>query len=220
MTNAQVRFKIDNTPAQAYINNQGGTKSVGLCNQAQELWKWYLLHQTIVSAEHLPGIHNRDADQASRIFNDRTEWMISPHLLREALSLLAVNPSIDMFASNLNNQFPIFCSWKPDPDTWKIGAFSFPWIQKGLSPCFPIILPGGKSSSKNHTRQVSQPSSCDTLVVFSTMVSTSEKFSHYTATISEGNKTDFSPSSLRGSPPLMEAAEASCMGCLRRQKKS
>ena len=37
MTNANVRFKIDNTPAQAYINHQGGTKSVGLCNQAQEL---------------------------------------------------------------------------------------------------------------------------------------------------------------------------------------
>ena len=126
--------------------------------------------------------------------------MISPYLLREALSLLAVNPSIDLFASRLNKQFPIFCSWKPDPDAWKIDAFSFP------------------SSSKSHTRQVSEPSSCDTLVAFSTMVSPSEKFSHYTATISEGNKTDFSPSSLRGSPPLMETAEASCMGCLRRQK--
>ena len=84
--------------------------------------------------------------------------------------------------------------------------------------CFPTILPGGKSSSKSHTRQVSEPSSCDTLVAFSTMVSPSEKLSHYTVTISEGTKTDFSPSSLRGSPPLMEVAEASCMGCLRRQK--
>ena len=37
MTNARVRFKIDNIPAQAYINHQGGTKFVGLCNQAQEL---------------------------------------------------------------------------------------------------------------------------------------------------------------------------------------
>ena len=31
----------------------------------------------IVSAEHLPGIHNRNADQASRIFNDRTYVHIS-----------------------------------------------------------------------------------------------------------------------------------------------
>ena len=97
MTNAHVRLKIDTTPAQAYINHHGGTKSVSLCKQAQELWKWCLLHQTMVSAEHLPGIHNQDADQASRIFNDRTEWMISPHLLRESLSLLEVNPSIDLF---------------------------------------------------------------------------------------------------------------------------
>ena len=142
MTNAHVRLKIDNTPAQAYINHQGGTKSVGLCNQAQKLWKWCLLHQTIVSAEHLPGIHSRDADQASRIFNDRTEWMISPHLLREALSLLAVNPSIDLVASRLNKQFPIFCSWKQDPNAWKIDAFSFPWIQKGLYAFPPFCLVG------------------------------------------------------------------------------
>ena len=143
MTNAHVRLKIDNTPAQAYINHRGGgggTKSVGLCNQAQELWKWYLLHQTIVSAEHLPGIHNRDAEQVSRIFNDRTELMISPHLLREALSLLAVNPSIHLFASRLNKQFPIFFSWKPDPDAWKIDAFSFPWIQKGPYAFPPFCL--------------------------------------------------------------------------------
>ena len=74
-----------------------------------------------------------------------------------------------------------------------------------------------ESSSKSHNLE-SEPSSCDTLVAFSTMVSPSEGFSHYTATISEGNRKDFSPSSLRGSQPLMETAEASCMGCLRRQK--
>ena len=158
--------------------SSGGTKSVDLCNQAQELWKWCLLHQTIVSAEHLPGIHNRDADQASRIFNDRTEWLISPHLLREALSLLAVKPSTDLFTSRLNKQFPIFCSWKPDPDAWKIDAFSFPWIQKGLY-AFPPFCLVGKVLAK---------------VIQDTMVSHSEGFSHYTATISEGNRNDFSPS--------------------------
>ena len=46
------------------------------------------------------------------------------------------------------------------------------------------------------------------------MVFSYEGFSHYTATISEGNKKD----SLRGSPSIMETAEAGCMGCLRKQK--
>ena len=129
MTNAHVRFKIDNTPAQAYINHQGGTKSVGLLQSSLGALEVVFASSDIVSAEHLPGIHNQDADQASCIFSDRTEWMTSP-LLREALSLLAVNSSTDLFASRLNKQFPVFCSWKPHPDAWKIDAFSFPWIKK------------------------------------------------------------------------------------------
>ena len=84
--------------------------------------------------------------------------------------------------------------------------------------CFATILPGAERSSKSHTRQNSEPSSCDTFMAFSIMVSSSEGFSHYTSTISEGNKKDFDPSSLRGSPTLMETAEAGCLGCLRRQK--
>ena len=98
------------------------------------------------------------------------------------------------------------------------------WLQfsmdTGRPLCFPTILSGGKSSSKSHTRQNSEPSSCDTLVDFSTMVSSSEGFSHYTTTISEGNRKDFSPSSLRGSrsPPLMETAETGRMVYLRKQK--
>ena len=61
--------------------------------------------------------------------------------------------------------------------------------------CFPTILSGAKSSSKSHTRQILEPSSCDPLVAFSTMVVSSKGFSHYTAKISEGNKKDFCPSS-------------------------
>ena len=160
-------------------------------------------------ADHLPGIHNRNAGQALRIFIDRTEWMISPHLIREALSLPAINPSINLFASSLNEQFPIFFNWSPDPDAWKKDAFNFPRITE-RPLCFPTILSGGKSSSKSHTRQGLEPSYCDTLVAFSTMVSSSEGSSHYRATIPEGNNKDFSPSSLRGSPSLMETAETGC----------
>ena len=160
-----------------------------------------------------------DADQASRIFNDRTEWVISPHLLRKALPLLAVNPSIDLFDSRLNKQFPPFCSWKPDPDAWKIDAFSFPWIQKGLY-AFPPFCLVGKVLAK-----VIQDRTLNLVLVtpwwpsqpwFSLLKGT---FNHYTATISKRNKKDFSLSSLRGSPPLMETAEAGCMGCFRKPKK-
>ena len=188
MTIAHVRFKINNTPAQAYMNHQGGAKSMGLCNQAQELWKWCLLHQTIFSAEHLPGIHNRDADQASRIFNDRTEWMITSHLLREALSLLAVNPSIDLFDCSSEQTVSNLLQLETISRCIEDRCLQCP-MDTERPLFFPTILLGGKSSNKSHTRQVSEPSSCDTLVAFSTMVSPSAKFSHHTATIPEGNKT-------------------------------
>ena len=141
MTNAHVRLKIDNTSAQAYISHQGGTKSVCLCNQAQEVWKWCLLHQTIVSAEHLPGIHNWDADQVSRIFNDRTEWMIRPHLLRETLSLLAVKPSIDLLASCLNKQFSNLLQLETRSRSMEDRCLQFLMDTEGPL-CFPTILPG------------------------------------------------------------------------------
>ena len=127
--------------------------------------------------------------------------MISPHLLRETLSLLAVKPSIDLFASSLNKQFSKLLQLQTRSRRMEDRCLQFPMDTEGPL-CFPTILPGGKSSGKSHTRQVSEPSSCDTLVAFSTIVSPSEGFSHYTATISEGNKKDFSPYSLRGSPPL------------------
>ena len=139
MTNAHVRLKIDNTSAQAYISHQ---TSVCLCNQAQEVWKWCLLHQTIVSAEHLPGIHNWDADQVSRIFNDRTEWMIRPHLLRET-SLLAVKPSIDLLASRLNKQFSNLLQLETRSRRMEDRCLQFPMDTEGPL-CFPTILPGGE----------------------------------------------------------------------------
>ena len=116
MTNAHMRFKIDNTYAQVYINHQGG-QNLWVCAVKLRSFGMVSALSNNSLSRASPRIHSQDADQASRIFNDRTEWMISPHLLRETLSLLVVNPSIDLFASRLNKQFPIFCSWKPDPDT-------------------------------------------------------------------------------------------------------
>ena len=65
-------------------------------------------------------------------------------------------------------------------------------------PCFATILSGGVSSSKSHSKQDSELSSCDASVAISTTVSSSEGFSHFKARISETNEKSLSPSSLRG----------------------
>ena len=149
MTNAHVRFKIDNTPAQAYISHQGGTKSVGLCSQAQELWKWCLLHQIIVSTEHLPGIHNRDADQASRIFNDLTDWMISPHLLREGLSnITSRKPTNKPVCFSSEQTVSNLLQLETRSRCMEDRCLQFP-MDTERPLCFLTILSGGKSSSKS-----------------------------------------------------------------------
>ena len=147
MTNAHGRLKIGNTPAQAYINHQGGTKSVCLCSQAQELWKWCLLHQTIVSAEHLPGVHMK--------LGCRPSVTHFPRLHRVDDKSTSPQRNIIITSSKTINR-PV-CFWSEQtvfqsfavavhscnlPDAWKIDAFSFPWIQKGLCAFLPFCLVG------------------------------------------------------------------------------
>ena len=78
-----------------------------------------------LTAAHIPGSSDCRADIESRDFrSEDTEWMIDPTLLGKALDALNFKPQIDLFASRLNRQFPIYCSFKPDPDASYIDAFT------------------------------------------------------------------------------------------------
>ena len=97
------------------------------CNSiAVQIWEFYLLHNIIwLTAAHIPGSSNCITDKESRDFrSEDTEWMIDPTLLGKALDALNFKPQIDLFASRLNRQFPIYCSFKPDPDASYIDAFT------------------------------------------------------------------------------------------------
>ena len=73
------------------------------------------IHQQIwLSAAHLPGCKNTDADLASRHFNDQTEWMFDRRIFEQVATKFGC-PTIDLFASRLNNQYPNYASWRPDP---------------------------------------------------------------------------------------------------------
>jgi len=58
--------------------------------------------------------------------------MIHPTLLRNALATLDVKPETDLFASRLNRQFPIYCSFRPDPGASCIDAFTISWTEKNF----------------------------------------------------------------------------------------
>jgi len=56
------------------------------------------------------------ADGKSRHFHSQdTEWMLNPEPLTGALKTLNFEPEIDLFASRLNKQLLVYCSYRPDP---------------------------------------------------------------------------------------------------------
>ena len=74
--NKRIRILSDNTTTVCYINNMGGSKSRARNNIAQKIWQFALERNNYLSSAHLPGKQNMSADRESRVFNDRTEWML------------------------------------------------------------------------------------------------------------------------------------------------
>ena len=98
-----IRVECDNTTAVCYINNMGGTKSNNCNAITKQIWEYCIEHRIWLSAAHLPGCKNIDADFASWQFNDRTEWMLDSRIFEQVTSKFG-KPSIDLFASRLNKQ--------------------------------------------------------------------------------------------------------------------
>ena len=109
-----VRVMSDNITAVSYVNNKGRIKSE-FCNEiAKELWVWCTSQNMWISAAHIPGTQNTEADTFSRNFSEAIEWKLSTHLFQKVSSMFG-NPTLDLFASPINHQIDRCISWKPDP---------------------------------------------------------------------------------------------------------
>ena len=93
---------------------------------AQQIWEWCSDRSIWITASYLPGSQNVDADFMSRKFNDNIEWMLNRDIFSEIVQRFG-KPDIDLFASRINTQLPVYVSWKPDPSAWAIDAFSLDW---------------------------------------------------------------------------------------------
>ncbi len=81
--NKHVQAYMDNSTAVAYINSMGGTRSPECNELAREIWQWCIVNNVWVSAAHIPGSTNVEADRESRQFNDNIEWMLNPKIFLE-----------------------------------------------------------------------------------------------------------------------------------------
>jgi hypothetical protein len=138
-SSCHVQLQLDNSTAVAYINNMGGTRSIELNKLTKEIWEWCIQHSIWLSAVHIPGISNIDADHQSHHFHDKHEYMLNTSVF---LTILNQYPdlNIDLFASRLNHQLPHYASWKPDPGCSVVDAFSINWNTKKFYAFPPFSL--------------------------------------------------------------------------------
>ena len=145
MKNKHILIKSDNTTAVAYLNNQGG-RIFKLNVLANEVWSWAQQTHNFITAEYLPGEENFRADKISRTMQSNIEWSLDQEIFTEITKEFG-DPSIDLFASRLNNKKPDYFSWKPDPHAKNTNAFLQKWGTK-LAYAFPPFNQIGKTIQK------------------------------------------------------------------------
>ena len=140
LSDVHIQFELDNVTAVPYVNQMGGSKSIACDVLAHKIWSWCIARSIWLSAVHIPGCTNVEANSLSRNCYPDHEWQLNRVIFQK---LRAVFPalSIDLFASMLNAQLPWYVSWNPDPHATFVDAFSIPWTGKCFYafPLFSLI---------------------------------------------------------------------------------
>jgi hypothetical protein len=136
VSNTHILIKSDNQTTVVGINKQGSTHSQNCNSATRSIWLWAMSRDIWLSATHCPGVNNVEADRASRLFNDSTEWQLNPKLFTQICHSFG-KPSVDLFASRLNFQLKPYCSWQPDPEAQEIDSFTIDWSTFNLVYIFP-----------------------------------------------------------------------------------
>ena len=93
------------------------------------------------------------AYQASRVFNDDTEWSLDCVLYNDLVTKWG-KPDIDLFACRLNHKVDLYVSWKADPMAIATDTLSIDWSSYKLIFCFSPFSLIGKVLQKTLHHQV------------------------------------------------------------------
>lgn len=142
---SHILVQVDNTSAVSAINKMGSMRSLDMDKEVHKIWNWVQENHNWITATHIPGKLNTEADEESRKQEMRTEWMLNIADFKNILKQLSFTPNIDLFASRLNKKNPRFMSYRPDPECVAVDAFTQSW--QGLDfyafppfICIPKVL--------------------------------------------------------------------------------
>ena len=122
-----VLVATDNSTVVAYINKQGGTHSAEMCALLWRIMTWCHHSHITLKARHIPGCLNVMADLLSRSNQvQSTEWSLHPQVFKQICQRW-FTPHVDLFATYLNHNLPLYVSPIPDPKAWHIDALNINW---------------------------------------------------------------------------------------------
>ena len=138
---AHVKVFSDNMTAVTVLNKMGTSKSPPCNALAKTIWEFCIVHNIWLTCAHVPGIYNVEADTESRKAYKDSEWMLDPHIFSLAMTHCGFSPKIDCFATRINTQLCQYISYKPDPFSTYVDAFSVDWqnLHGYLFPPFSLI---------------------------------------------------------------------------------
>ncbi|KAK3097899.1 hypothetical protein FSP39_014269 [Pinctada imbricata] len=134
-----VLIRCDNSTVVQYINKQGGTRSAQLCYKTWDLWNWAIQHNIYIKAAHIAGKANILTDKLTRYKIMPTEWTLNRTVVQKIFHQWGY-PLVDLFASHLNKQTEIYCTWTQDCNALAIDALSIPWENMFAYAYPPICL--------------------------------------------------------------------------------
>ncbi|XP_077148448.1 uncharacterized protein LOC143809200 [Ranitomeya variabilis] len=132
-----VRILSDNTTTVAYLNRQGGTRSETLMSSAGKILDLAEKHLSL-TALHIKGENNQQADFLSRHTLRQAEWCLNHHVFQEIVYLWG-HPQIDLFTTRKNKQVRKFASLSLEDHPDILNALQAPW-QFSLAYSFPPIV--------------------------------------------------------------------------------
>ena len=138
-SNAQILLRIDNTTAISYINRMGGIQYPQLNSITKEIWRWCEVRNLWIFASYISSEDNVEADFESRREMSGCEIELS----QETFNLISNTfgqPKIDLFASRSNAKCNKYVSWKKDPESIAVDAFTISWKEQFFYAFPPVCL--------------------------------------------------------------------------------
>ena len=134
-----VLIESDNTATVSYINKQGVVVAKTVNDKVCPLNEWVIPRSLNLQAIHRPDVNNELADYLWRNRPSPTEWHLIP-LMAQYLFQVWGRLQVDLFASYLNHQLPLWFCQTVHPLVAASNALSQSWTVLSLYTYPPIPL--------------------------------------------------------------------------------